>query len=307
MAIPDFQTLILPVLQYLSRRGESRSPDIRAQLALDFGLTEQELAELIPSKRQGLFHNRVAWALSYLKQSGLIESQSRSTYRITRRGEELLANPPERITISYLMRYPEFAAYREGASGRKQQKDTPVTVTEMAVRDTRTPDELIADAHAKLNEALARELLSQMSAMDPYRFEQLVLDVLMAMGYGGEAEDAGYITKRSGDEGIDGVINQDRLGLDVVYVQAKRWTRTIGRPDIQTFVGALAGKQASKGIFITTSDFAKSAVEYANTVQQKIVLVDGDRLAQLMIEHDVGVATQDTYRVKKIDSDYFEN
>jgi len=307
MAIPDFQTLMLPVLRYLSEHGESKSLDVRSKLAADYRLTEQELAELLPSKLARTYDNRVAWAISYLKQAGLIESRSRSTYRIVDKGVELLSNPPERVTVNYLMRYPEFATFREKATNRTKEKDQVVVGSELVVRDAKTPDELIADAHAKLNEALAHELLAQMAAMDPYRFEQLVLDVLMAMGYGGEAESSGYVTKRSGDEGIDGVINQDRLGLDVVYIQAKRWARTIGRPDIQSFVGALAGKQASKGIFITTSDFAKNAIDYANTVQQKIVLIDGERLAQLMIEHDVGVSTQDTYRVKKIDSDYFEN
>lgn len=306
MPIPDFQTLMLPVLKLLGERGPMRSPAIRDAVANEFFLTASELAELIPSKRQGLFHNRVAWALSYLKQAGVIGSPSRSVYSITQRGTELLGDPPDRLTINYLMKYPEFAAYRTKKRPGNDDATERQTGSNDQIADDRTPDELIAEAYDTLNQTLARELLAQMTTMDPYSFEQLVIDVLVAMGYGGNIENAGQVTPKSGDEGIDGVINQDKLGLDVVYVQAKRWAKTIGRPDIQSFVGALAGKQANKGIFITTSDFSIGAMQFAQTVPQKVVLIDGERLAQLMIEHDVGVATQMIYRVKKIDTDYFE-
>lgn len=205
------------------------------------------------------------------------------------------------------MKYPEFAAFRNKSRHENAGSDAMENADERELPANETPDELIAQAYGKLNEALTVDLLDNMLSMNPFQFEQLVLDVLMAMGYGGQADDAGYVTKRSGDEGIDAVINQDPLGLDVVYVQAKRWSNSIGRPEIQSFVGALAGKQANKGIFITTSDFAKSALDYAHTVQQKIVLINGKRLAQLMIANNVGVTTQVTYSVKGIDSDYFDS
>lgn len=299
MPIPDFQTLMLPTLTLLNEQGGLLSPHIREKLAKQFSLTDDELKELIPSKLQGKFHNRVAWDLSYLKQASLVESPRRSFYQITERGRLLLATKPERITIKTLMQYEDFALLRSNASKSRANID-------IEERIEQTPDELIAEAHQRLNKALAIELQSIVAKMDPYQFEQLVVDLLSAMGYGGYREEAANVTKKSGDAGIDGVINQDRLGLDVVYIQAKRWENSVGRQDIQKFVGALAGKKANKGVFIITSTFQQGALDYANTIQHKVILIDGPRLAELMIEFNVGVSTARQIEIKKVDTDYFE-
>jgi restriction system protein len=214
-----------------------------------------------------------------------------------------LANPPKRIDRQFLARYPAFEKF---ATARRTPTAAPIPPEASRATAEETPDEQIEEAFRELNETLAVELAAQIAKMDPYRFEQLVVDLLFAMGYGGSREEAAKVTKKSGDEGIDGVINEDRLGLDVIYIQAKRWQAQVGRKEIQSFVGALAGKQAHKGVFITTSTFSQNAFEYARSVPQKVVLIDGDRLGSLMLEHNIGVSVARTLAIKKIDSDYFE-
>ncbi len=300
MPIPDFQSMMLPILQLIDIKGETSTNQIRTSLAEKYQLTSEELAEMLPSRRAPLFANRIGWCLTHLKQAGLIVSEKRAVYSISDEGRRVLQSPPDRITVRYLSQFPSFVAFRD-RSERSSKNEAP-TDDDSEV----TPDELISDAFEKLNLSLAAELIGQMARMDPYQFEQLVVDLLSAMGYGGSREEASTVTRKSGDEGIDGIINQDRLGLDVVYIQAKRWSSNVGRGDVQAFVGALAGKQANKGIMITTSDFSKGAHEYASAISQKVILIDGARLAELMIEHNVGVSIARTIEIKKIDSDYFE-
>lgn len=298
MPIPDFQTLMLPILRQLADMKEHSSATLRNTLAQEFNLTGDDLAELLPSKRQGKFANRVAWGLSYLKQALLVASPNRGKYQITSRGLDLLVSPPERITITYLTRYSEFAEFRNGNGG--DEKD--LTKGHPPKPPTLPPDEAMADAHKQLTADLRAEIQQLVAFMDAYRFEQLVVDLLMAMGYGVE----GHVTQRAGDGGIDGVINQDRLGLDVVYVQAKRWANPVGRPEVQGFVGALEGMKATRGILIAAGPIASTAKDYVKELRTKVVLIDGQRLAELMIEHDVAVTTREIYRVKKVDHDYFE-
>ncbi len=304
MAIPGFQQMFLPLLQFIEQRGDAKSIELRSAIADHFNLTQEDREQLLPSGAQLMLNNRVAWALSHLKQAGLIESPQRSVYRITENGREVVNTAPaDGITIKYLMQFPEFERFRKGSlQGKHGTADEP----EADSADAGTPEETLNIAYERLKSALASELLLLLTKVDPYRFEQIVVDLLFAMGYGGSRAEAAQVTKKSNDEGIDGVINQDRLGLDIVYVQAKRWQNTVGRKEIQAFVGALAGKQANKGIFITTSDYASSAYDYAATVGQKVVLIDGRRLANLMIEFNVGVSAHETLYIKKIDADYFE-
>lgn len=300
MPIPDFQSMMLPVLKVIEGAGEASSSEIRKHIAEELEVTPEELNELLPSGLQKRFVNRVAWCLSHLKQAGLITLKSRALYEITVAGRGVVAAPPARITKSYLEQFHGYLTFRKG----KTKSESGLLLT--TIENEETPDERIAQAHQELNELLIAELRARIEQLDPYQFEQVVVDVLIAMGYGGGRLGAGLVTQRSSDEGIDGIINEDRLGLDVVYVQAKKWSNNVGRPDVQAFVGALAGKQASKGVMISTSDFAKSAYEYVKGLTQKVALVDGNSLAQLMIEHNVGVTVSRTFEVKRLDSDYFE-
>lgn len=299
MAIPDFQTLMLPVLRTVAANGPVKSAAIRAAIANELNLSDADLQEMLPSKLQGTFHNRVAWALSYLKRAALLASPARSTYDITDQGREVLANPPERITIQYLSQFPSFDGFRKRAA----ESTVP---SEVSAVENETPHELIDRAYERLHQELADELRAMIAEMDPYKFERLVLDVLSAMGYGWDTSSSITLTQKSADGGIDGFINQDRLGVDSVYVQAKRWQASVGRVEIQKFVGALEERRATKGIFITSSDYSTNALNYVKNISKQVVLVDGDRLADLMIEFNVGVSASKTIVVKKLDTDYFE-
>jgi restriction system protein len=305
MAIPDFQTVMLPVLHDLAQ-GERTGQETLGALAAEFALTPEEIAQRLPSGTQGTFTNRVAWAKSHLKGSGLIESPRRGVYRITDRGRATLAENPPRLGMSYLMRFPEYVAYRHGgrisADGVAGATATPPTTIPT---DERTPDDLIEDGYQQHRTALIAELRERIATMLPAAFEQLVVDLLTGMGYGGPQEDAGLVIGRGGDEGIDGVIREDRLGLETIYVQAKRWLGSVGRPEIQRFAGALQGQRARKGVFITTSSFTKEARTYAESIPTTIVLVDGAQLAELMIDHGVGVTPVKRYEIRRVDSDYF--
>jgi restriction system protein len=301
MTVPDFQTLMRPLLDEYAVGGERPIAEVRAALASKFDLTPEELAERLPSGTAKTFDNRVGWAATYLYRVGLLIRPRRSVYAITERGREVLAANPDRIDLTVLSQFPEFAEFRKPSTPRRARgAPSPPTVTETA-----TPEERIEAAYQELHEALIAEVRDRVAAMAPAAFEDLVLDVLHAMGYGDGTEHSRLRTGASGDAGIDGVIREDRLGLDVVYVQAKRWEASVGRPVVQGFVGALQGVRASKGIIFTASSFSADAQTYAAGVSPRVILIDGERLAELMIDHNVGVSDRETYIVKRVDSDYF--
>jgi restriction system protein len=299
MAVPPFQEITLPLLQ-IARDGAVRSlADVREQLAVGFHLTEAERNELLPSGRQTRFANRVAWAKVYLEQAALLSSPKRGQLVITPRGLQVLNDPPARITIRFLEQFPEFATFR---SRRQSAVPAPPADTD----ESETPEELLDAGYQRSRAGLAADLLQRVKGMPPSFFERLVVELLLKMGYGGTRSDAGQAIGRAGDEGIDGVIAEDRLGLDLVYLQAKRWEGTVGRPEIQKFVGALHGKRARKGVFITTGTFSDEALTYVQNIDPRVVLIDGQQLAEFMIDFDVGVAVERTYALKRVDSDFFE-
>lgn len=304
MAVPDFQSLMLPLLRIAADGKEHSLGEAREILSNQFQLNETDLEELLPSGRQSKFANRVAWAKSYMQQAGLITSPRWSHFQIAQRGVDVLKSPPARIDIKFLELYPEFVTFRAPKQNSEDSaRELPQAVAEGA---TETPEEALEAAHLKMRAGLASELLTRVKAGAPQFFERLVVELLLRMGYGGSRKDAGQAIGRSGDEGIDGVISEDRLGLDIVYLQAKKWDGSVGRPEIQRFVGALHGKRARKGVFITTGGFSSEAVAYVEHIDPKIVLIDGRRLAELMIDFDVGVNTAATYHLKRVDSDYFD-
>ena len=301
MAVPGFQEMFLPFLQCLADKETYHTRDIQEYIAKHFQLSEEDLRDMIPSGQTTRLANRVGWGRTHLNKAGLIEQVTRGNYRITEAGEKVVASPPENLNLKFLDTIPQ---HKEWFHAPKKNKASTKTDENQEIAG---PDERIEEAYLELNDSLASSLLDTMTVMDPFKFEQLVVDLLSAMGYGGSREEAARVTQKSNDGGIDGIINEDRLGLDVIYLQAKRYQASIGRKEIQSFVGALAGHQASKGVFITTSDFTKTATDYAATVTQKVILIDGIRLADLMIEHDIGVSTQHTLSIKRIDSDYFDD
>lgn len=299
MAIPDYQSIMLPLLTFAADGNEHSLREAIEGLSENFGLTDAEKNELLPSGQQPRFDNRVAWARSYMTKAILLEATRRGHFRISERGREVMSKNPPEINVKFLEQYPEFVEFR--AKHREREETTATTETETL----QTPGELLESAYQKLREDLSAELLKLVRECSPSFFERLVIDVLVKMGYGGSRKEAGKAIGRSGDEGIDGIINEDRLGLDVIYIQAKRWHATIGRPEIQKFAGALQGHRAKKGIFITASDFSREAEAYVAKIESKIVLIDGEQLAQFMIDHNVGVSPVTSYETKKIDSDYF--
>lgn len=303
MTIPDYQTLMLPVLKLSSDRKEHKFSHAVEELANQFSLTDEERNELLPSGSQAVFTNRVGWARSYLKQADLLASPKRGFFSITQKGIELLAKNLVRIDVSVLEEYPEFIEFR----ARKKDKNDSLIEVPTGRESNLTPEDALASAYNKLRSALETEILNAIKEASPSFFERLVVDLLVRMGYGGNRQDAGKALGKSGDGGIDGIINEDRLGLDVIYIQAKRWDGVVGRPEIQKFAGALQGQRARKGVFITTSSFTKDASHYASIIETKIILIDGDHLSRLMVEHNVGVAIVGQYEVKKLDSDYFDN
>ena len=303
MPIPDFQTLMRPLLAFVSDGKDHTVREGLAYLADQFALSDEERTLLLPSGRQELFTNRVAWAKTHLRMARLIDAPSRGVFRITERGLALLKEYPERIDLRILRNQPGYLEAR----GPKPSKDEHKSITERTgTEGAQTPEEEIEAASLALRENLGEEILSKMKSASPSFFERLVVELLVRMGYGGTLKDAGQAIGKRGDEGIDGIIKEDRLGLDVIYIQAKKWEATVGRPEIQNFAGALQGVRAKKGIFITTSDFSKEAIEYASRIESKIVLIDGETLWNLMIDFGLGVSTVATYEVKKIDNDYFD-
>lgn len=297
--IPDFQTTMLPLLKSLSD-NKTRGPKELRELMIDhFKITDDEQKVRTPNGKQFLFYNRIAWAIAYLKMGELINAPERGKYQISELGKNVLSKPPEKITIKFLKTLPNFSI------NRNPNKDMHLSEEDEEVIIEKTPDEIIALGVSQINNELSSLLISQIQNCSPYFFEQIVIDLLLKMGYGGTDIDNGEVTSKSGDEGIDGIIKEDKLGLDKIYIQAKKWENTIGRPEIQKFVGALQGKRAKKGIFITTSNFSKEALEYANNLDVVIVLIDGNKLTSLMIENDLGVTVKDTLKIRKIDTDYF--
>lgn len=301
MPIPDFQSLMLPLLRLVADGEEYSMVDVRERLADDFDLSQEDRDQLLPSGRQAVFANRVAWAKSYLQQGGLLSSIRRGRFRIAPRGIEVLTNSPDRIDIKFLQQFPEFVEFRyvRKKSSSEQEDD------QVETKNLETPEETLEESYLKVKDDLISEILTKVKSASPYFFEKLVVELLLAMGYGGSRSEAGKAIGKSGDEGIDGTISEDRLGLDMIYLQAKKWEGSIGRPEIQRFVGALHGKRARKGVFLTTSTFTSEAVKYVENIDPKVVLIDGRQLAELMIDYTVGVTPVATYQIKRIDTDYF--
>ncbi len=297
MSIPKYDELMLPLLLFLGDEREHSLREAVETLASQFKLSEEERKELLPSGIQAKFNNRVGWARTYLKKAGLIEAPVRGKCRITQRGLEVLRNKPEYIDAKLLKQFPEFVEFQ--TVSRSGDKEVDIDET------TQTPEETLENSYLKLRKELAAQLLEIIKACDPGFFERIVVDLLLAMGYGGSRQDAGQVTGKSGDEGIDGVINEDKLGLDVIYIQAKRWKKNVQQSQLREFAGSLEGRKASKGIIITTSDFAAGAKDYVDKIGKKIVLINGEKLAELMIDHHVGVTEIANYTLKKIDFDYF--
>lgn len=300
MPAPDFQSFFKPLLQLASDGQEHSVREAREKIAQTMGLSVQDLSELLPSGTQTKFDNRVAWAKSYFIQAKVLEATRRGYFRITDRGRELLSKGHPRIDIRILDQYEEFVEFHSAHDdgGEAVTVDAPATPSE-------TPEEVLQKAHRGIRNELAGELLGRVKTNSPKFFESLVVDLMIAMGYGGSRADAGKAIGQTGDEGIDGIIKEDRLGLDIIYLQAKRWDGTVGRPEIQRFVGALHGKRAKKGVFITTGRFSDDAVGYVESIDPKVILIDGRTLANLMIDFNLGTTTAAIYELKRIDSDYF--
>lgn len=298
--IPDYQSIMLPLLRRVADGAEYRSRDLVELLAKDFNLTPDERKELLPSGQQAVFENRVGWAKTYLKKAGLIESPRRAVVVVSESGKQVLTKSIDSIDVKFLK---QFESFNDFHSSSKSETEEEIVVETADL----TPEESLDVNYQNIRKSLASELLTRVVAMSPAFFEQLVIELLVKMGYGGSRKDAGKAIGRTSDEGIDGTIKEDKLGLDIIYVQAKRWQpgNTVGRPEIQKFVGALAGQGAKKGIFITTSGFSKEAREYTPRNETKIVLIDGTELTQLMIDYNLGVTTHQVYEVKRLDSDYF--
>ncbi len=322
MTVPDYQACMLPLLQATGDGQEHTNAGMVEALAQRFGLTEDERRELIPSGRQQKFDNRVGWARTYMQKAGLLEITGRARFRITLRGVSVLREQPAAINNKVLQRFAEFVEFKRRAT--KQDDGTGVAATHDGAVPVapvaaalpsdsvdilglgQTPEETLDASYQTLRRNLAQELLERVKGNSARFFERLVVDLLVAMGYGGSRKDAGQAIGMSGDEGIDGIIKEDRLGLDVVYIQAKRWSGTVGRPTVQAFAGSLEGQRARKGVLITTSSFSKEALDYVRIIEKRIVLIDGEQLAQLMIDFGIGVAEVATYTVKRADADFFD-
>ena len=292
---------MLPLLQFAGDGKEHTIGEARDHLAKALQISEQDIRELLPSGTQSRFDNRVTWGRTYLTKAGLLDRTGRGRFRITDRGRRVLASPPPRIDKKFLRQFSEFVEFTTTVA----QPDDDETDIESEKGAERTPQELLEASYQSLRKALAAELLSLVSKCSPSFFERLVVDLLVAMGYGGSRKDAGQAVGQAGDGGIDGIIKEDKLGLDVVYIQAKRWSGSVSRPVVQAFAGSLEGQRARKGVLITTSQFTQDAKEYVKVIEKKIVLIDGEQLGQLMIDHGIGVAEINNYVVKRVDADYF--
>jgi len=299
MPIPDFQQIMLPILKCIQDGREHTMQEVIEKTARIVKLNDIERTHRLPSGKQYTFDNRVGWARTHMKKAGLVQSPSRGMVQITPLGAEALSQNPNRIDMLYLEQYPGYLEFRNFPKNRKSH-DSPPEPTVL------TPEEVLEASYQELRSQLEQDLLDRVHKCSPDFFERLVVDLLVAMGYGGSRIEAGQRVGKTGDDGIDGIIKEDKLGLDIVHIQAKRWQNTVGRPDVQAFVGSLAGNRAKKGVFITTSKFSSEAIEYVTRIEQKVVLIDGVTLAQFMIDHNVGVSEESQYIVKKVNLDYFE-
>ncbi len=305
--IPDYQSLMLPVLKKVSS-GEIRISDVVGQLAIEHQLSVDEIADLLPSGKQTTFSNRVHWAKTYLKQAGLVETTRRAYFQITARGKEVLAQNPTRIDVKFLTKFPEFSAFRERKGETEEKSNDSFASAVPVILDEQTPDEVMRSAHKQMSAALGQDILDRILQAPPVFFERLIVALLLAMDYGGSAAEAGRAIGRSGDDGVDGVIDQDTLGLDRVYIQAKRYQKqnSIGSGAIRDFFGSLDMHKASKGLFVTTSSFSSAAIETVEKLGKRIVLIDGQMLTQLMIRYNVGCRVEETLIIKRLDEDFFE-
>jgi restriction system protein len=300
MSVPGFQKTLLPILEFVSDELDHRPADTLTHVQEQFDLSEADLADRLPSGRTRMM-DRVLWAITYLRQAGLIESVSRGVFRITDRGRTLLAEKPKSLNTKDLERYPEYLDFKNRSKTEgKPQESSPV-----AAQDT--PEEQLQKTYDAIQKRLEIELLDALKSSNPFFFEKVVVRLLVAMGYGGSIEDAGRTTRRSGDDGIDGVIKEDRLGLDVIHIQAKRFSKeVVGRPAIQNFAGSLEGQRGRKGVFITTTDFSAEARDYVSRIEKKIVLINGPELARLCVDFGIGVTNDTSYVIKKMDQDFFD-
>ena len=293
---------MLPALKFFSDGLEHSTREAVAVLSDEFGLSEQERRQLLPSGKQETMLNRVGWSTTYLRKAELLEQTRRPLSRITKRGLQVLSEKPSRIDMQYLERFPEYQKFKEVS----RSENSELVNAAIGRVSEQTPEEVLEYGHAQLQQSLKQEILEQTKLCSPVFFENLVVELLVGMGYGGSFRDAAEVIGRSGDGGIDGIIKEDKLGLDMIYVQAKRWEGNVGRPEIQKFVGALQGQRARKGVFNTTSAYTSDAIDYVSRIDTKVVLIDGKELATLMMDFDVGVSVSASYIVKRIDSDYFE-
>jgi len=298
MPIPTFEATMLPILKFTGDKQEHSIRDTIDHLSKYFNLSEAEQKELLPSGQDYTFGNRVRWARFHLGKAGLLESTKRGYFQITETGLDALKKNPSEINLKFLEQFPQFIEFRSIRKD-KVKEQTP------EINTSQTPQELIEDGFQKIKNDLSVELLGAVKHSTPTFFEKLVVELLLAMGYGGSRKDAGEAIGKSGDGGIDGIIKEDKLGLDVIYIQAKRWENSVGSKEIRNFVGSLVGHKANKGVFITTSSYTKDALEYVKTINHKVILIDGELLTELMIENNIGVSKVQSYEIKKIDLDYF--
>lgn len=306
--IPDFQTIMLPLILSFNNEEVLTSKELRNRMIKHFNINEDEQKQTTPSGKQLLYYNRIAWAITYLKMAELIESVERGHYKLSSFGAEIQKNPPEKINIAFLKKFPNFERNRNPGKSDIENKGTIDKNSVDNQEDEQvTPDEMIEIGISRINNELSAELLKSINNCSPYFFEKLVVGLLLKMGYGGYEDNIEAVTSKSNDEGIDGIIKEDKLGFGKIYIQAKKWENTVSRPEIQKFVGALHGKKAKKGVFITTSNFSKEAVEYVGHLDQAVILVDGKKLTQLMIENELAVTVKNIYKVSQIDTDYFSD
>jgi len=299
--IPDFQSVMLPLLQFLGKNDEVSMKIIKDGMIKHFNISKDEQEQKTPNGKQLTYYNRIAWAISYLRMAELIISPQRGTYKISNDGKNILKNPPEKISVKYLKNISNFNKNINSGKNKKVTDDEKEHEIE-----EKTPDEVFEFSYNQIIDNLKIQLKQKINESSPYFFEQIVLDLLLKMGYGGSDNENGEVTKKSADEGIDGIIKEDKLGLDKIYIQAKKWEKQVGRPEIQKFVGALQGKRAKKGVFITTSEFSRDAYDYVNNLDVAIILIDGEKLSQYMVENEVGISLKNEYKVYSIDNDYFE-
>ena len=307
MTIPDFQSFFYPFLELSSDKKEHSLKEVREYMTKYFSLTNDDKAEKVPSGTQSKFDNRIYWTKSYFIKAKLIEQTKRAHFKITQRGIDFFSKFQDNITINDLKEIDDFKKFSQGSNNDKEG-ESQIEKVENTIFDNKTPLEKLEESYLYIQKELAIELLEKIKSNSWQFFEDLVIDLMVKMGYGGSRNKAGQSIKRTNDEGIDGIINEDKLGLDVIYLQAKKWIKDggIGRPEIQKFVGALHGQRAKKGVFITTSHFSKNAYEYVKTIDPKVILIDGETLAYLMIEYGLGTSTVESYQIKKLDLDYFE-